>query len=79
MEQLQATTYHKYRQLLLIDLITHIIIEDTNRKELQDTSKKDMTTKTILVEESSYQKRYENKFNKNNFKSNGNNITVLKL
>ncbi|KAG5226822.1 gag-pol polyprotein [Salix suchowensis] len=69
---------HKHKQLSLIDLITHIIIEDTNRKELQATRKKEITTKANLVEGSPHQKRYDNKFNKN-FKSNGNNnITMFK-
>jgi hypothetical protein len=40
---------HNHRQLSLIDLITHIIIEDINRKELQATRKKEMTTKANLV------------------------------
>ena len=68
---------HKHKQLSLIDLITHIIIEDTNRKELQATRKKEITTKANLVEGSLHQKRYDNKFNKN-FKSNGNRITMFK-
>ena len=54
-----------------------IIIKDTNIKELQATRKKLMTTKANLVEQSSHQKKYENKFNKI-FKSNGNNITMFK-
>ena len=48
---------HKHRQLSLIDLITHIIIEDTNKKELQATRKKEMTTKANLVEGNSHNKK----------------------
>jgi hypothetical protein len=44
----------------LIDLITHINIEDINRKELQTTWKKEMITKANLVEMSSHKKRYNN-------------------
>ena len=40
---------HKHRQLSLADLITHIIIEDTNRKELQATKSKEMAFKANLV------------------------------
>ena len=39
---------HKHRQLSLVDLITYIIIEDTNKKE--------MTIKANLVEGNSYKK-----------------------
>jgi len=45
---------HKHRQLSLINLITHIIIVDTNRKELQATRKKKMTIKANLVEGNSH-------------------------
>ncbi|KAG5238065.1 RNA-directed DNA polymerase [Salix suchowensis] len=40
---------HGHKQLSLIDLITHIIIEDTNIKELQATRKKEITTKANLT------------------------------
>jgi len=40
----------------LIDIITHIIIEDANRKEFQATRKKKMTTKANLVKWSSHKK-----------------------
>ena len=40
---------HKQKQLSLVDLITHIIIEDTNRKEQKATKAKQMTTKANLV------------------------------
>ena len=36
---------HKQKQLSLSDLITHTIIEDTNRKEQKATKAKQMTTK----------------------------------
>ncbi|KAF7812523.1 putative harbinger transposase-derived nuclease domain-containing protein [Senna tora] len=41
---------HKQKQLLLSDLITHIIIEDTNRKTIQIAKGKKMTAKANLVE-----------------------------
>ncbi|KAF7830780.1 putative LRR receptor-like serine/threonine-protein kinase [Senna tora] len=41
---------HKQKQLSLSDLITHIIIEDTNRKAIQIAKGKEMTAKANLVE-----------------------------
>ena len=40
---------HKQKQLSLADLITNIIIEDTNSKEQKATKEKHMTTKANLV------------------------------
>ncbi|KAF7844616.1 putative RNA-directed DNA polymerase [Senna tora] len=41
---------HKQKQLSLSDLITHIIIENTNRKAIQIAKGKGMTAKANLVE-----------------------------
>ncbi|KAK7287237.1 hypothetical protein RIF29_00393 [Crotalaria pallida] len=46
---------HKHKQLSLADLITHIIIEDTNRKELKVARAKAMGAKANLVQN---KKRY---------------------
>ena len=50
---------HKHKQLSLADLITHIIIEDTNRKEQKATKEKRMTAKANLVQTDP--KRYKHK------------------
>ncbi|KAF7841396.1 Retrovirus-related Pol polyprotein from transposon TNT 1-94 [Senna tora] len=52
---------HKQKQLSLSDLITHIIIEDTNRKAIQIAKGKEMTAKANLVES---HKRYDSSKNK---------------
>ncbi|KAF7828228.1 Retrovirus-related Pol polyprotein from transposon TNT 1-94 [Senna tora] len=60
---------HKQKQLSLSDLITHIIIEDTNRKAIQIAKGKEMTAKANLVES---HKRYDSSKNKRkaDYKSN---------
>ena len=50
---------HKYKQMLLSGLITHIIIEDTNRRELKASSAKEMTMKANLVQQKPYKMRYD--------------------
>ena len=50
---------HKQKQLTLVDLITHIIIKDTNRKDQKATKAKQMTTKDNLVQTDP--KRYKHK------------------
>ena len=50
---------HKQKQLSLGDLITHVIIEDTNRKEQKVAKVKQMSTKANLVQIDT--KRYKNK------------------
>ena len=50
---------YKQKQLSLGDLITHIIIEDTNRKEQKVAKAKQMSTKANLVQTDT--KRYKNK------------------
>ena len=50
---------HKQRQLSLGDLNTHIIIEDTNRKEQKVAKAKQMSTKANLVQTDT--KRYKHK------------------
>ncbi|KAF7807318.1 Retrovirus-related Pol polyprotein from transposon TNT 1-94 [Senna tora] len=52
---------HKQKQLSLSDLITHIIIKDTNRKAIQIAKGKEMTAKANLVES---HKRYDSSKNK---------------
>ena len=50
---------HKHKHLSLVDLITHIIIEDTNLKEQKATKEKKTTTKANLVQTDP--KRYKHK------------------
>ncbi|KAF7842207.1 Retrovirus-related Pol polyprotein from transposon TNT 1-94 [Senna tora] len=57
---------HKQKQLSLTDLITHIIIEDTNRKMIRIAKGKELTAKANLVE--SRNKMYDSSI-KNNKKT----------
>ena len=50
---------HKQKQLSLADLITHIIIEDTNHKKQKAAKAKQMATKANLVQTDT--KRYKHK------------------
>ena len=59
---------HKHKQMSLSDLITHIIIEDTNRKESVATRTKAMSAKANMVQEKPFHKRYVNKTDHNNKK-----------
>ncbi|GMI96703.1 hypothetical protein HRI_003339600 [Hibiscus trionum] len=60
---------HKPNQLSLTDLITHIIIEDTNRKDLKVKRTRGMTVKANLVvdhnlhQNKRYDRNYSNKHN----------------
>lgn len=55
---------HKQKQLPLADLITHIIIEDTNRKESMAAKAKALTSQANLIQNNTNQKkRYDNKPN----------------
>ena len=49
----------------LPDLITHIIIEDTNRKESVAARTKAMSAKANMVQEKPFHKRYGNKIDHN--------------
>jgi len=53
---------HKHKQMSLPDLITHIIIEDTNRKECDVAKAKTLSTKANVVEDKLVPKRHEKKF-----------------
>ena len=56
--------------MTLQELITHIIIEDTNRKESVTSRAKALSAKENVVEDKPALKRYENKLDhkrKNNF------------
>jgi len=56
--------------MTLQELITHIIIEDTNRKESATARAKALSAKANVVEDKPTSKRYENKPDhkrKNNF------------
>lgn len=58
-----------HKQMSLSDLITHIIVEDTNNKECTITIDKTLYTKANMVQDKPTKKRYihnKNK-NKNNF------------
>jgi len=78
---------HRYKQMSLSDLITHIIIEDTNRKECVAARAKTLTAKANMVEDKptpkmykkifDHKKKYNNKFSRPNgtihtFKKKGN-------
>jgi len=63
---------HRHKQMMLQELITHIIIEDTNRKESATARAKALSAKANVVEGKPVLKRYENKPNhkrKNNFRN----------
>jgi len=53
---------HIHKQMSLSYLITHIIIEDTNRKECAAAKAKTLSAKANMVEDKLAPKRYENKF-----------------
>ena len=50
----------------LLDLITHIIIEDTNRKESVAARTKAMSAKANMVQDKPFHKMYANKIDHNN-------------
>jgi len=50
-------------------LITHIIIEETNRKECAPSRAKTLTAKVNMVEDKPAPKMYEKKFDKKNINS----------
>jgi hypothetical protein len=52
---------HKQKQLPLADLITHIIIEDTNRKEAKAAKAKSLAARANMVQNRATNKRYDNK------------------
>jgi len=62
---------HRHKQMSLPDLITHIIIEDTNRKECAAARAKALSAKANTMEDRPAPKRYEkkpdHKKNKSNF------------
>ncbi|XP_068492265.1 uncharacterized protein [Phaseolus vulgaris] len=53
---------HRQKQMSLSDLITHIIIEDTNRKECVAAKAKALSAKANVIEDKPAPKRYEKKF-----------------
>lgn len=56
---------HKQKQLPLADLITHIIIEDTNRKESRAAKARALASQANLIQNNTNQKRrYDNKPNR---------------
>ena len=75
---------HRHKQMTLQELITHLIIEDTNRKECATARAKALSAKANVVEDRPALKRYENKPDhkrKNNFRNsrpNGSNPTFKK-
>jgi len=52
---------HRQKQMSLSDLITHIIIEDTNRKECAAAKAKALSVKADVIEDKPTPKRYEKK------------------
>jgi len=57
---------HRHKQMSLPNLITHIIVEDTNRKESVAAWTKAMSAKTNTVQDKPFYKRYANKTDHNN-------------
>ena len=52
---------HRHKQMSLSDLITHIIIEDTNRKECAAAKAKALSAKANVIEDKPAPKKYEKK------------------
>jgi len=52
---------HRHKQMSLLDLITHIITEDTNKKECATAKVKNLSVKANVVEDKPAPKRYEKK------------------
>jgi len=75
---------HKHKHMSLSDLITHIIIEDTNMKECAAAKAKTLSAKANVVEDKPTPKRYKKKsnhkkkYNNKFFRPNGNNPTFKK-
>ncbi|XP_068483448.1 uncharacterized protein [Phaseolus vulgaris] len=74
---------HRHKQMTLSDLITHIIIEDTNRKECAAAKAKTLSAKANVVEDKLAPKRYKKKIDHkkkyNKFsRTNGTNPTFKK-
>ena len=63
---------HKHKILTLEELVTHILIEDANKKESRVAKAKEMALKANLVQGNSSNKRYDNKSYDNNPKPNPN-------
>ena len=51
---------HRHKKMSLQELITHIIVEDTNKKECATIRAKALSAKANIVEEKPTLKRYEN-------------------
>ena len=71
---------HRHKQMSLPDLITHIIIEDTNMKESVAARTKAMSAKENTVQDKPFHKRYANKTdhnNKNKYKYNNPRVASL--
>ncbi|XP_022636030.1 uncharacterized protein LOC111241622 [Vigna radiata var. radiata] len=75
---------HRHKQMLLPELVTHIIIEDANRKECATARAKALSAKPNVAQVNPVSKRYEHKLDhkkKNNFlisRPNGCNLTFKK-
>jgi len=54
---------HKHKHMSLLDMITYIIIKDTNRKECTAAKAKTLSAKANVVEDKLAPKRYEKKIN----------------
>jgi len=52
---------HKHKHMSLSYLITHIIIEDTNKKECAATKAKTLSAKANVIDDKQIPKRYEKK------------------
>ena len=59
---------HKHKQLTLIELITHIIMEDTNCKELHATKTKALAIKAKMVQHNSHNRSHTHKSSFASFK-----------
>ncbi|KAI5445912.1 hypothetical protein KIW84_013949 [Lathyrus oleraceus] len=57
---------HNQKQLPLTDLITHIIIEDTNRKESKTAKAKSLVSQSNLVQNNTHNKSHKKRHHKRN-------------
>ncbi|XP_075074760.1 uncharacterized protein LOC142162318 [Nicotiana tabacum] len=70
---------HKHKQLSLKELVKHIIIENTNRKQVVVDKEKEIATRANLVENNKRQNKSNNRYDKGNgYKPKTNNQTFKK-
>lgn len=68
---------HKHKQLSLADLITHIVIEETNRKQFKEAKAKEIASKANLVQGNN-NNRYNSRLQNSSFVPKVNNSNTFK-